>query len=70
MNVNVYEGRFGEETRLFDPYDVDSFILDITPRKGDFIFYNETTYKVLYCMNDVDNDEYAVFVRKAVEEDF
>lgn len=70
MNVKVYEGRFGEERLLFNPDLVDTFILDITPRKGDFIFYNETTYKVLYCMNDVDNDEYNIFVRQAVEEDY
>lgn len=70
MHVSVYEGRFGEEKRLFDPEDVDNFILDITPRKGDFVFYNETTYKILYCMLDVDNDEYNVFVREAIEEDF
>lgn len=70
MDVKVYLGRFGEEQLLFDPEEVGTFILDITPRKGDFIFYNTTTYKVLYCMNDVDNDEYAIFVRQAVEEDY
>lgn len=70
MNVRVYEGRFTEEKLLFDPEDVDNFVLDITPRKGDFIFYNTEVYKVLYCMNDADNDEYGIFVRKAVEEDF
>lgn len=70
MDVKVYLGRFGEEQLLFDPEEVDTFMLDITPRKGDFIFYNATTYKVLYCMNDVDNDEYAIFVRQAVEEDY
>lgn len=70
MNVKVYKGKFGYEELLFNPEEVDTFILDITPRKGDFIFYDTTTYKVMYCMNDVDNDEYLIFVREAIEEDF
>lgn len=70
MNVYVYEGKFGQENLLFDPYDADNFILDITPRKSDFIFYHDEMYKILYCMLDADNDEYSVFVRKAVEEDY
>lgn len=65
-DISVYLGRFINETKLFDmPIDVD-----IIPRKGDFIFYNDEMYKVLYNMLDVDNGGYSVFVRRAVEEDF
>ncbi len=65
-DISVYLGRFVNETKLFDmPIDVD-----IIPQKGDFIFYDDEMYKVLYNMLDVDNGEYSVFVRRAVEEDF
>ena len=65
-DISVYLGRFVNETKLFDmPIDVD-----IIPQKGDFIFYNDEMYKVLYNMLDVDNGKYSIFVRRAVEEDF
>nr|DAG87272.1 MAG TPA: hypothetical protein [Herelleviridae sp.] len=65
-NIRVYLGRFANETKLFDM----SLEADIIPQKGDFIFYNDEVYKVLYNMLDVDNGEYSIFVRRAVEEDF
>lgn len=65
-NIGVYLGQFGSEIRLCDlPPEAD-----IIPQKGDFIFYDTEPYKVMYCMVDVDNGEYSVFVRRAVEEDF
>ena len=65
-DIGIYLGQFGNETRLCNlPYESD-----IIPQKGDFIFYNSETYKVIYCMLDVDDGEYNVFVRMAVEEDF
>lgn len=65
-NIGVYLGQFGSETRLCDlPPEAD-----IIPQKNDFIFYDSESYKVMYCMVDVDNGEYSVFVRRAVEEDF
>lgn len=66
MNVNVYEGRFEAERLLFS--DNDDLI--ILPHKGDFIHYNGEVYKVMYTIVDVDNEEYAIFVRKSIEEDF
>lgn len=62
----VYEGKFGEETRLFKLSDN----ANILPKKNDFIFYGEQTYKVMYCLLDYDDNEYSVFVRKAIEEDY
>lgn len=65
-DIGVYLGQFGSEIRLCDlPPESD-----IIPQKGDFIFYGSEPYKVMYCMVDVDNDEYSIFVRRAVEEDF
>lgn len=65
-DIRVYLGQFGSETLLYDlPSEAD-----IIPQKGDFIFYDSEPYKVMYCMVDVDNGEYSVFVRRAVEEDF
>lgn len=65
-DIGVYLGQFGSETRLCDlPPEAD-----IIPQKGDFIFCDGEPYKVMYCMVDVDNGEYSVFVRRAVEEDF
>lgn len=66
MEIKVYKGRFGYENFLFN-YDVD---MEVIPSKGDFIFYEEEIYKVLYCMIDVDNNIYNVFVRATSEEDF
>lgn len=68
MNVNVYEGRFSYEKLLFRTNEIDGEF--IIPCKGDFIFYGENVYKVLYGMVDVHNDEYSIFVRKAIEEDY
>ena len=65
-DIGVYLDQFGSETRLCD-LSPES---DIIPQKGDFIFYDTEPYKVMYCMVDVDNGEYSVFVRRAVEEDF
>lgn len=64
-NVNVYVGRFGEETRL-----CSLKFGDYLPCKDDFIFYGVTVYKVLYVMHDLDDNEISVFVRMAVEEDY
>ena len=65
-DIGVYLGQFGSETRLCDlPPESD-----IIPQKGDFIFCDGEPYKVMYCMVDVDNGEYSIFVRRAVEEDF
>lgn len=61
---NVYLGRLGFEKKLC------SYNYDITPSKGDIIFYNDDFYKVMYCLFDVDNNEYNVFVRLATEEDY
>lgn len=66
MEVNVYEGRFGNEQLLFS----DDGVLTVIVHKGDFIFYKDEAYRVMYVMADVDNEEYAIFVRKAVEEDY
>lgn len=64
--VRVYQGQFMEERFLFEiPPE-----MNYAPSKGDFLFYHGTAYKVLYAMLDVDDDEYIVFVREAVEEDF
>lgn len=65
-DINVYLGQFGSE-RLLCNLSIEA---DIIPQKGDFIFYDSEPYKVMYCMIDVDNSEYSVFVRRAVEEDF
>lgn len=65
-DIGIYLGQFGNETRLCGLHPES----DIIPQKGDFIFYDSEPYKVMYCMIDVDNGEYSVFVRRAVEEDF
>lgn len=63
--VRVYLGRFGEEKLLCNMPDFWT-----TPAKGDFVFYNGNSYKVLYVMHDIDDDVIDVFVRMAVEEDY
>lgn len=64
--VRVYKGQFMEEQFLCEiPPDVA-----YVPTRGEFLFYHGTSYKVLYSMLDVDDDEYIVFVRETVEEDF
>ena len=63
--VKIYVGRFGEEKYLCDMSETDYL-----PSKGDFIFYEDETYKVLYVMHDMDNGVFSVFVRSAVEEDY
>ena len=65
-DINVYLGQFCSE-RLLCNLPTES---DIIPQKGDFIFYNGETYKVMYCMLDVDHGEYSVFVCVAIEEEF
>lgn len=65
MDVNVYEGQWGNEKLLFSDNG-----LTILPQKGDFIFYKCEVYKVMYTMVDIDNKEYTIFVRKSIEEDF
>ena len=67
MVTKVYEGRFGYESFL---YEAAGQVGDVCPCKGDFIFYEDETYKVMYIMLDYDNNEYLVFVRKTTEEDF
>ena len=67
MVIKVYEGRFGYESFL---YEASGQVDDVCPTKGDFIFYENETYKVMYIMLDYDNQEYLVFVRKTTEEDF
>lgn len=64
--IRIYQGRFSEEHFLFE---IPSH-MNYTPSKGDFLFHHGTSYKILYIMLDVDDDEYIVFVREAVEEDF
>ena len=66
MVIKVYEGRFGYESFL---YEASGQIGNICPSKGDFIFYKDETYKVMYIMLDYDNNEYLVFVRKTTEAD-
>lgn len=63
--VNIYLGQFMKEKKLFSMKETDYI-----PNKNDFIYHNETCYKVLYLMHDTDNDELSVFVREAVDEDF
>lgn len=65
MITRVYKGRFGEESHLFD-WNNNEVVLS----KGDFIFFEEQAYKVLYVMHDVDHNDLNVFVRLAIEEDF
>ena len=67
MVIKVYEGRFGYESFL---YEALGQVGDVCPTKGDFIFYEDETYKVMYIMLDYDNNEYLVFVRKTTEADF
>lgn len=62
--TNVYVGRLGLEKRLC------TMNWEIAPNKGDIIFYGDEFYKVMYCLLDVDNDKYNVFVRLATEEDY
>lgn len=63
--INYYLGRFGYESFLFTDESPD-----VCPTKGEFIFFNDTSYKVIYIMMDYDHNKYNVFVRQAIEEDF
>lgn len=65
MNVKFYLGRFGEERFLFE--DLYS---KIVPEKSSFVFFDDVCYKVMYSMIDYDHNEYSVFLREAIEEDF
>ena len=67
MVIKVYEGRFGYEKFLYEALGKNGTVI---PEKGDFVFYKDETYKVMYIMLDYDNHEYLVFVRKTTEEDF
>lgn len=66
MVSKVYEGRFGYEHFLYEINEED----DIVPDKGDFIFFDDEIYKVMYVMFDYDNGGYNIFARKTTEEDF
>lgn len=66
MIVRVYEGQFGKESLLFSFKESER----ILPRNGDFIYYDGETYKVLYYLINVNDNEYCLFVRKSIEEDF
>ena len=63
LSIKVYRGKLGLEKKLCD---IDT---GIAPSKGDIIFYNDEFYKVMYCLFDIERDEYNVFVRLATEED-
>ena len=62
--IKYYLGKWGIEQFLWSS---DSFS---APSKGDFVFYENELYKVLYVMYDIDHDEISVFVRMTVEEDY
>lgn len=63
--VNYFLGKFYDEKFLFTDENPKNY-----PIKGDFIFFNNTVYKVMYLMIDYDNDKFNVFVRETIEEDF
>lgn len=65
-SIRVYLGRFGEEQFLCDIDDDYPWALT----KGEFLFHEDNVYKVLYVMHDIQDGEYLVFVRLAVEEDY
>lgn len=66
MTAKIYEGRFGYEHFLFElGQDVEW-----VPAKDDFVFYDGVVYKIMYVLNDYDHNEIAIFVRKAIEEDY
>lgn len=64
MKAKFYEGRLGYENYLFNQY------LDYLPHKDDMILYNDTTYKVMYSLYETKSDEYDIYVRKTIEEDY
>ncbi len=63
--IEYYLGRFGEEQFLFADLKPYSY-----PNNGDFIFFKDEIYKVMYSLYDYDNGALNVFVRMAVSEDF
>ena len=66
-DVRVYLGRFDDDEQpLFEVKNKNSRI----PQKDEFIYFEEEIYKVLYIMTDIDHNELAIFVRRAVEEDY
>lgn len=70
MKIKMYEGRF-EYEKFLDNYVLSNGKeINIIPSKGDFIFYDNTMYKVLYKIIDIDNNECDVFVIRACEEDY
>lgn len=70
MKIKMYEGRFEYEKFLDDYVLSNGKEINIIPSKGDFIFYDNTMYKVLYKIIDIDNNECDVFVIRACEEDY
>lgn len=64
--TNFYVGKFGEERLLFST-SKEEFT---NYHKNDFVLYNNEVYKILYTMHDFYYEEYNVFMRVAVEEDF
>lgn len=70
MKIKMYEGRF-EYEKFLDNYVLNNGKeINIIPSKGDFIFYDNTMYRVLYKIIDIDNNECDVFVIRACEEDY
>lgn len=70
MKIKMYEGRF-EYEKFLDNYVLNNGKeINIIPSKGDFIFYDNTIYRVLYKIIDIDNNECDVFVVRASEEDY
>lgn len=70
MKIKMYEGRF-EYEKFLDNYVLSNGKeINIIPSRGDFIFYDNTMYRVLYKIIDIDNNECDVFVIRACEEDY
>lgn len=70
MNIKMYEGRYGYEKFLDNYVSAKGEEINIIPSKGDFIFYGNIIYRVLYKLIDIDNNECDVFVVRASEEEF
>lgn len=70
MKIKMYEGRFKYEKFLDNYVLSNGKEINIIPSKGDFIFYDNTMYRVLYKIIDIDNNECDVFVIRACEEDY
>lgn len=70
MKIKMYEGQFEYEEFLDNYVLSDGKEINIIPSKGDFIFYDNIMYKVLYKIIDIDNNECDVFVIRACDEDY